>query len=198
MDKKGFTVVELIVTFVFVMIIAIGLMNLVNGYRDSEQKESTRREINTFKNEILMAVQNDAFAYVIDSIDLLEFQNMNDSDCNKDPDCLPSGYDRGLKICFKIAYGSLGATPANCKKLLVNSKGGSATNTTSKITYMEMCNSTKCPQKVFEAPSQFIKFESDTMLETYTENGHTLYKATIKMLDEDINEYFNLRFAAFK
>ena len=68
-NKKGFTVVELIVTFVLVMSLSVGLFAVVDSYREKQQKEAILKELNSYKNEVLKIVQEDFLNNVIYSIE---------------------------------------------------------------------------------------------------------------------------------
>ena len=59
MNEKGFTVVELIVSFVIVMTISIGLFTTVDSYRNNQQQELYKKTVNSYMNEILASIQND-------------------------------------------------------------------------------------------------------------------------------------------
>ena len=58
-NNKGFTVVELIVTFVFVMTISLGLFAVVDSYKERQQKETALKEMRAYQNEIVKIVQED-------------------------------------------------------------------------------------------------------------------------------------------
>lgn len=93
LNNKGFTVAELIVTFVLVMSISIGLFKIVDSYRQRQQKESAIKEIDSFRNEILKAVYDDINEYGVKLIKGID--SIGESKCN--------GYNQGVLIEFKIS-----------------------------------------------------------------------------------------------
>lgn len=91
LNNKGFTVAELIVTFVLVMSISIGLFKIVDSYRQRQQKESAIKEIDSFRNEILKAVYDDINEYGVKLIKGID--SIGESECK--------GYNQGVLIEFK-------------------------------------------------------------------------------------------------
>ena len=87
MKNKGFTVVELIITFVIVMTISIGLFKVVDSYRETQQKEINRKEVSNYRDEILKTIEDDVV-----NIGISEIDPINVSDKN---------YDQGIKITLK-------------------------------------------------------------------------------------------------
>lgn len=59
MNKKGFTVIELILSFAFVAVLTVALFSLVMNYRKKEQYAEEVTELIAFKNNITMRIQND-------------------------------------------------------------------------------------------------------------------------------------------
>lgn len=89
MNNKGFTVVELIVSFVIVMTISIGLFKVVDSYREKQQHASYEKMTKAYANEVLTKIQTD----VIDGGGIKDITpiNINDSGpCNL--------YSQGIKI----------------------------------------------------------------------------------------------------
>lgn len=93
LNNKGFTVAELIVTFVLVMSISIGLFKIVDSYRQRQQKESAIKEIDSFRNEILKTVYDDINEYGVKLIKGID--SIGESKCN--------GYNQGVLIEFKTS-----------------------------------------------------------------------------------------------
>ena len=91
-NNKGFTVVELIVTFVLVMSLAVGLFAVVDGYREKQQKETILKELNSYKNEILKIVQDDFLNKGIVDIEGISTQDES-SDCN--------GFNQGVNVEYE-------------------------------------------------------------------------------------------------
>ena len=59
MNKKGFTVIELILSFAFVAVLTVALFSLVMNYRKKEQYAEEVTELTAYKNNITMRIQND-------------------------------------------------------------------------------------------------------------------------------------------
>lgn len=87
MNNKGFTITELIVTFVIVMSITLGLFAVVDNYRERQQKATYRKELNSYKNEIVKIIQDDV---LYKGVKKIEGINVNDK-----------SFNQGIKITFK-------------------------------------------------------------------------------------------------
>ena len=59
MNKKGFTVIELILSFAFVSILTVSLFTLVMNYKTKEQQAADITELNQYKDNMTMLIQND-------------------------------------------------------------------------------------------------------------------------------------------
>ncbi len=68
MNKKGFTTVELIVSFMIVTIILTSLVGFTVNYRDKVKKEEIRTKLYDFKNSITKIVYDDIIALNYTSI----------------------------------------------------------------------------------------------------------------------------------
>lgn len=177
MNKKGFTVVELIVTFVFVMLVTIELMLLVNNYRDTSQKQLTRRNMESYKNEILQVVQNDINRYFVDDISYL----VEDADIENDIE-LCNGADRGIRIKFKEYKKDGKDSKYLCIKNRRNGEFG-------YISYDGI---------KYSAPDQYVNYVSDTMINSEEIDGNNIYNILIKINNEDINENFDIHIVTIK
>lgn len=87
MNNKGFTITELIVTFVIVMSITLGLFAVVDNYRERQQKATYRKELNSYKNEIVKIIQDDV---LYKGVKKIEGINVNDE-----------SFNQGINITFK-------------------------------------------------------------------------------------------------
>lgn len=88
-NNKGFTVVELIVTFVLVMSLAVGLFAVVDGYRGRQQKETILKELNSYRNEVLKVVQDDFL-----NRGIMDIEGVDAASCNGD-------FNQAIKIIYK-------------------------------------------------------------------------------------------------
>ena len=59
LDNKGFTVVELTLSFIFVFTIAFSMYELLFNYRVRQNEESIKSQMMDYKNEVTLAIQND-------------------------------------------------------------------------------------------------------------------------------------------
>ena len=69
MNKKGFTTVELIVSFIMIVIILISLVGFTVNYRDKVKIEQVKSNLNDFKNTVTKAVYDDITINNIKSIE---------------------------------------------------------------------------------------------------------------------------------
>ena len=89
-NNKGFTITELIVTFVIVMSITLGLFAVVDNYRERQQKATYRKELNSYKNEIVKIIQDDVLYKGVKKIEGINVNDENDE-----------SFNQGIKITFK-------------------------------------------------------------------------------------------------
>lgn len=75
LDNKGFTVIELILSFILVMFLALSMFALVNNYRNREQKESIRRDLLTFQSTLTGDIYQDTLERKVDYIRNCEVTN---------------------------------------------------------------------------------------------------------------------------
>jgi len=68
MNNKGFTTVEVIVSFALVVIIMASMTTMLVAYRDSINVEETKTKIVEFKNSFTYMVYTDIVSFKIDSI----------------------------------------------------------------------------------------------------------------------------------
>lgn len=59
MNNKGFTLIEIILSFSFIMVICIGLFVTANNYKNKQQLESSKRDLQTYKTTLLTDIQKD-------------------------------------------------------------------------------------------------------------------------------------------
>ncbi len=65
LNNKGFTVIELILSFIFVMILALSMFGLLTSYKNKSQIESIKADIVTYKNDITANIQKDINAKIL-------------------------------------------------------------------------------------------------------------------------------------
>ena len=59
MNKKGFTVVEVVIAFSMLAVLVVSLIRFTVTYRDKVREEESRTEINDFKNTITKIIYDD-------------------------------------------------------------------------------------------------------------------------------------------
>lgn len=69
LNKRGFTVVELIMSFAFVGILSAGLFAIIINYREKELETSTITELLDFKSFLTIDIQKDIELKLLDTID---------------------------------------------------------------------------------------------------------------------------------
>lgn len=68
LDNKGFTVIELILSFVLVMFLAISMFALVNNYKNRQQQESLKREMLELQNNLTADIYTDTLQRKVKNI----------------------------------------------------------------------------------------------------------------------------------
>ena len=63
LNNKGFTVVELIASFVFSSILALSLFAVILNYRDKEVDSSIETRLLAFKSNLMIDVEKDIEKY---------------------------------------------------------------------------------------------------------------------------------------
>ena len=75
LNNKGFTVIELIMSFVFTSILALSLFAVVLNYRNRQTDESIRADLLSFKSQLIIDVQKDIQMKGLHHIDYCEEEN---------------------------------------------------------------------------------------------------------------------------
>lgn len=71
MDKeKGFTVIELILSFLFVMALATAMFGIVMNYRDKAISARMQGDLETFRVSLLGSIQNDINSRILKKIEI--------------------------------------------------------------------------------------------------------------------------------
>ncbi len=58
-NEKGFTIVEILITFILVIILTVSMYSSVAAYKNKQQLESYREKIITYKNLLTKEIQDD-------------------------------------------------------------------------------------------------------------------------------------------
>ena len=68
-NKKAFTVVELIIAFIFVMTISLSMLKLVLTYQKLSKEAVLKQELSSFHEEIMSTIQKDVKIKILKRID---------------------------------------------------------------------------------------------------------------------------------
>jgi len=68
LDKKGFTVIELILSFILVMFLAMSMFALVNNYKNKEQIEAVKRDLMKLQNTLTQDIYEDTITKKVEQI----------------------------------------------------------------------------------------------------------------------------------
>lgn len=172
MNNRGFTVVELIVTFVIVMTISLGLFSTVDSYRERQQKESYRKELNSYRNEILKTIQDDVTTNL--GINKIEGIDVNSGEC--------TGYNQAVKLSFNN----------NTSKNLCVGYTGSDKKTTVLYGNIKFV----APSKFIKYKDDIISNETDKANSYICSGGKyilkKIYSINIELYHEELTEKFNI------
>lgn len=73
LNNKGFTVVELVVSFIFVFTMAFAMYELLYNYRVKQNEESIKSQLIDYKNQVTLAIQNDIYDKKLKTIDYCNY-----------------------------------------------------------------------------------------------------------------------------
>ena len=65
MNRKGFTTIELVVSFIMVVVILMSLIGFTTAYRGKVSNEEVKTQLVDFKNTVLKAVYDDIIRYSV-------------------------------------------------------------------------------------------------------------------------------------
>lgn len=176
-NNKGFTIAELLVTFVLVMSIVLALFKVVDHYRERQQNATSVKEMNSYRNQIVKVVEDDIlFNYGgIKEIKGLDKASLKDA---------TTDFQQGIEITFN----KLDAKDNPITKKLIVRKSG--------ISYGEM---------FYEFPSKFVSAVDDVIYtETQVENVSSedlllkkaIYSIHIDLTHSELNRIFNINIVA--
>ncbi len=177
-NNKGFTIAELLVTFVLVMSIVLALFKVVDHYRERQQNATSVKEMNSYRNQIVKVVEDDIlFNYEgIKEIKGLDKVSLGEN--------APTDFQQGIEITFNESD----AKDNHTKKLIVRKSG---------ISYGEM---------FYEFPSKFVSAVDDviyteTQVKDVTKIETSLppkeiYSIHIDLTHSELNRIFNINIVA--
>ncbi len=195
-DNKGFTVIELILSFTLVMILSVGMYKMVANYRDKSQLEAIRSEMIDYKTKIIADIENDISEKFLDTVDY----------------CRKSGTieKRCLVLKFKDGTSKRLMVRQETKTDVYYGAGDEKAEYSYQSPYITYgaFNTSNGNDIVGDPPlrytppqAKFLTFISDYMLEFTTtdddlENGMALYKIYIGIKHSDLEETFDINIVA--
>lgn len=180
-NNKGFTIAELLVTFVLVMSIVLALFKVVDHYRERQQNATSVKEMNSYRNQIVKVVEDDIlFNYGgIKEIKGLDKATLESGGLEQ------TDFQQGIEITFNKVDDEKNTQIT--KNLIVKKNG---------ISYGEM---------FYEFPSKFVSAVDDviyteTQVEKATQIGELLskkiYSIHIDLTHSELNRIFNINIVA--
>lgn len=181
-NNKGFTIAELLVTFVLVMSIVLALFKVVDHYRERQQNATSVKEMNSYRNQIVKVVEDDIlFNYG----GIKEIKGLDQNDKSLDA-TEKANFQQGIEITFNGVIANTQPNTTNTKKLIVKKNG---------ILYGKM---------FYEFPSKFVSAVDDVIYtETQVENVSSdpllkkaIYSIHIDLTHSELNRIFNINIVA--
>lgn len=176
-NEKGFTVIELVLSFALVMFLAIVMFAVVNSYRNRQQIETANRDLTVFKNKITQDI----------------YEDINEKKVKKIEYCTDASGEI-IKQCIIISFKN------NTEKKLeiveesrtINVSGTEMNIKVANILYGEEGSKVKYENPV----PKLTKIVSDYMLTYSKEEDNleygTIYKIEIRLEHQDIEEEFKI------
>ena len=171
-NNKGFTIAELLVTFVLVMSIVLALFKVVDHYRERQQNATSVKEMNSYRNQIVKVVEDDIL-FNCEGIKEIKGLDLKPSE---EPNS-----QQGIKITFN-GVDDNGVLIA--KNLIVKKNG---------ILYDNM---------FYEFPSKFVSAVDDVIYtETKVSSDASsldkaIYSIHIDLTHSELNRIFNINIVA--
>lgn len=179
-NNKGFTIAELLVTFVLVMSIVLALFKVVDHYRERQQNATSVKEMNSYRNQIVKVVEDDIlFNYG----GIKEIKGLDKSTLESDG-LEQTDFQQGIEITFNKVIANTQTNTTNTKNLIVKKNG---------ILYDDI---------FYEFPSKFVSAVDDVI---YTETkvssddsslDKAIYSIHIDLTHSELNRIFNINIVA--
>lgn len=172
-NNKGFTIAELLVTFVLVMSIVLGLFKIVDHYRERQQNATSIKEINSYKNEIVKVIEDDIL-FKCDGLKSIE-----GVDINKEVPGTTGNDAQKITLTFNKTCTS---TQNKAKDLIIQKEG---------IKYGDTFY--KFPSKFISAVNDYIyKAKKVTNYKGENTPSATIYSIDINLYHSELNRKFNI------
>lgn len=172
-NNKGFTIAELLVTFVLVMSIVLALFKVVDHYRERQQNATSVKEMNSYRNQIVKVVEDDIL-FNCEGIKEIKGLDLKPSE---EPNS-----QQGIKITFNKVDDEKNTLIT--KNLIVKKDG---------ILYGDM---------FYEFPSKFVSAVDDVIYtETKVSSDDSsldkaIYSIHIDLTHSELNRIFNINIVA--
>lgn len=172
-NNKGFTIAELLVTFVLVMSIVLALFKVVDHYRERQQNATSVKEMNSYRNQIVKVVEDDIL-FNCEGIKEIKGLDLKPSE---EPNS-----QQGIKITFNKVDDEKNTLIT--KNLIVKNNG---------ILYGNM---------FYEFPSKFVSAVDDVIYtETKVSSDDSsldkaIYSIHIDLTHSELNRIFNINIVA--
>lgn len=174
-NNKGFTIAELLVTFVLVMSIVLGLFKIVDHYRERQQNATSIKEINSYKNEIVKVIEDDIL-FKCDGLKSIEGVDINTKASG-------TTSNDAQKITLTFNKKDTSNNNNNITKDLIIQKEG--------IKYGDTFY--KFPSKFISAVNDYIyKEEKVTNYKGENTSSATIYSIDINLYHSELNRKFNI------
>lgn len=182
-NNKGFTIAELLVTFVLVMSIVLALFKVVDHYRERQQNATSAKEMNSYRNQIVKVVEDDI---LFNCGGIKEIKGLDKATLELESGGLEqTDFQQGIEITFNEVIAN---TQPNTKRLIVKKNG---------ILYDDI---------FYEFPSKFVSAVDDviyteTQVKTVNQIGEPLppkeiYSIHIDLTHSELNRIFNINIVA--
>lgn len=188
LNHKGMSIIEIVLTFSLIMVIALGLLNIVINYREKASLSLKKLEMDTFKNTLTKDIQKDITSLGVKEINM-------EGGCNT---------ISGLNKCINIVFQD-GSQKVLGTSLIRSNDKNSIEN---KFLYYDGEKyrlKDTLPEKIPSGRSlldfQSILIEDNTILSTDSvilEDGTTIliYSIDIDVTHLDFNEDFGIHIVA--
>lgn len=183
-NNKGFTIAELLVTFVLVMSIVLALFKVVDHYRERQQNATSAKEMNSYRNQIVKVVEDDIL-FNYGGIKEIKGLDQNDKSLRA---IEKANFQQGIEITFNGVIANAQPNTTNTKRLIVKKNG---------ILYGDM---------FYEFPSKFVSAVDDviyteTQVKKVNQIGEPLppkeiYSIHIDLTHSELNRIFNINIVA--
>ena len=189
-NSKGFTVVELILSFAFVSILSTTLFAAVTNYKDKELKVAGLREIREFRDKMVIEIQNDIELRLLRDIDYCDTTYKEEKD---------NDYERIQRLCLDLNF-----LDNTSKKLMVITENKKKIETIGEQSFEfdDLHDYISYGDIRFEVPdTQNIYIGNDfmfrkTSLNDGIENNIAIYNITIPLKHKTLDGNFDISITA--